>query len=390
MNTAINSLTVLRGLNKNDLFLSLAKYCCCEESCKANALNDLLYEIYRSGAENDLTGYVDELILTDDNAFSRGCAKSNGVSAFLSDAVLNDLQLIREMLESLKNCEQFELGNADLLLTESKSAVINKLKNFYAERGYGQFIRNKAFRFSGGDFIPVTNADEITLERLKNYSDEKTVILNNVGDFLNGLPYSHMLLYGDKGTGKSSTVHAIVNKFFDKKLRLVEISKNDLSDIPDIKQRLAGNPLKFILFLDDLSLDEKNDDISTVKTVLEGSFANAYGNVMLIATSNRRHIVKENHSDRENSVHPSDAMEEQLSLSDRFGLTVMFATTDKQTYLSIVDQLARDCKLITDTEKLHAIAERWALLKGGRSPRRAKQFVDYAYACEQSQRQIEF
>ena len=198
-----------------------------------------------------------------------------------------------------------------------------------------------------------------------------------------------MLLYGDRGTGKSSTVHAMLNAYCDKGLRLIELNKNDLLFIKEIKQRLAPLPLKFIVFIDDLTFGEQDDRVSALKTAVEGSVI--YGNnVMIVATSNRRHVIKESFSERDNSVHPSDNMEEQLSLSDRFGLTVMFSTTGKSEYLSIVEQLAADRKLSTSKEQLAILAERWAILNGGRSPRRAKQFTDFIYSCEKSGRAIEF
>ena len=388
MNTFINSLTLLRGLEKNALFNAFAQYCCCEDKDKTARQNDLLCEIFAAGAENGLADHLSELILTDDNAFSRCCASGKSPSDYLKKAMWHDLQIIICAADVLQNVKTFDFGYWDEIISGTDS--LKCLESFYKDNGYGKFLYNKAFTFIGGELVPLGNTDEITLDQLKNYGSEKKIILDNVDDFLNGLPYSHMLLYGDKGTGKSSTVHAVVNKLLNRKLRLIEVSKKDICLIPDIRRTIADIPLKFILFLDDLSLDERSDDIPSLKTVLEGSFSHSFGNAMLIATSNRRHIVKENHSDRQNSVHPSDHMDEQLSLSDRFGLTVMFSTTDKQAYLSIVEQLADDCKLKTDREVLRSLSERWALIKGGRSPRRAKQFIDLVYSCEQSKRPIDF
>ncbi|MDE5766868.1 MAG: ATP-binding protein, partial [Clostridia bacterium] len=208
-------------------------------------------------------------------------------------------------------------------------------------------------------------------------------------DFIDGLPYSHMLLYGDRGTGKSSTIHAMLNRYCDNGLRLIEVEKDNLKDIKKIKQQVADLPLKFIIFIDDLALSEQDEKNSLLKSAIEGSLLNGK-NVMIVATSNRRHVIKESFSDRENSVHPADSIEEQLSLSDRFGLTVMFSSTDKASYLSIVRQLAKDYRLTTSDKSLEALAERWAIINGGRSPRRAKQFIDYVYACEQSKREIDF
>jgi hypothetical protein len=199
-----------------------------------------------------------------------------------------------------------------------------------------------------------------------------------------------MLLYGDRGTGKSSTIHAMLNKYFNDGLRIIELNKENMLDIPQIRSIIANNPLKFIIFIDDLSLGEYDEKVSSLKASLEGSISGGSDNAMIVATSNRRHIVKESFNDRENSIHPTDSMAEQLSLSDRFGLTVNFSTTDKAEYLDIVKKLADDRQLKIDSEKLFSLAERWALVKGGRSPRRAKQFIDLAYSCEKRNIEIEF
>ena len=196
-------------------------------------------------------------------------------------------------------------------------------------------------------------------------------------------------MYGDRGTGKSSTVHAMVNLFRGQKLRLVEIAKENVLALPELKTRLAAEPMKFVVFIDDFSLQESDDRVSTLKAALQGSMEGHVGNVMIVATSNRRHIVEENFSSRMNSVHMGDSEEELLSVSDRFGITVLFAATNKQEYLAIVRAVAADMGLKTPAEILESLAERWALVRGGRSPRRARQFVDYAYACEQKGREID-
>jgi hypothetical protein len=252
------------------------------------------------------------------------------------------------------------------------------------------FISYKAFNYENKTLVPIANTSPITLDELKNYCYEKKLIDDNINDFILNLPYSNMLLYGDMGTGKSSTVHAMLNKYYTSGLRIIELKKEDMMDIPYIRQIIADNPLKFIIFIDDLSLGEYDDKVSSLKASLEGSVSCDTHNIMIVATSNRRHIVKESFSDRENSIHPADSISEQLSLADRFGLTVNFSTTNKAEYLSIVDQLAQDMNILCDSEKLHMLAERWSTVKGGRSPRRAKQFIDLVYSCEQTGRQIDF
>ena len=250
------------------------------------------------------------------------------------------------------------------------------------------WLSHTAFRFDG-ELRPILTPSRVTLSDLKGYENEKAEVRDNFENFVAGLPYSDMLLYGDRGTGKSSTVHAMVNAFAEKKLRLVEIDKENILALPRLRAMLSAEPMKFVVFIDDFSLREEDDRVSTLKAALQGSMEGHAGNVMIVATSNRRHIVEENFSSRMNSVHAGDSEEELLSLSDRFGITVLFSTTGKQEYLAIVRALAADAGLKTDGEELSLLAERWALVRGGRSPRRARQFVDYLYACEQKGKKAE-
>ena len=385
MNRLLNSLTVLRNLKDNKLIFSLLEYAAQNTQ---DCYNDLLCEIYAAGAEENLLCAVQSAVLHNINAFSVACAKGENISDFLKKAYISDLKIIFSAVSNL-NVNGFCLGKPLSVFDCSDALLIYNLENFYRENGYGQFIDGKAFGYSEGKFVPLNGTADISLSQLKNYESEKALIDTNVKNFLENLPFSHMLLYGDRGTGKSSTVHAMLNAYCDKGLRLIELDKNDLPSIKKIKQQLAPLPLKFIIFIDDLTLDEQDERTSALKSAVEGSVVYA-DNVMIVATSNRRHVVKESFSDRDNSVHPADSIEEQLSLSDRFGLTVMFSSTDKASYLSIVRQLAEDYKLSILTEQLETLAERWAILNGGRSPRRAKQFVDFVYACEKSGRAIEF
>ncbi|MGN0815010.1 MAG: ATP-binding protein [Candidatus Coproplasma sp.] len=382
MNNFACQLTVLRGLDASPLFSAFAK----------GDRNEFLYELYKCGAERNFKEYLCELILTDENAFSLACARGEAPSVYLANAYVNDINLIFDAVEKFDDCNQFRKGDYTLPFVVSSQPDIftRTLAKYYKAHGYGQFIRNRAFTYCDGKLVPVENVRKIQLSDLKDYESEKKAFCDNVENFISGLPFSNTLLYGDRGTGKSSTVHAALNKYFDKGLRIIELDKENMLSIPAVRDAIAHNPLKFIIFIDDLSLGEYDDKVSSLKASLEGSVSGDSHNAMIVATSNRRHIVKEYFSDRENSVHPSDSMAEQLSLSDRFGLTVMFSSTDKSKYLSIVMQLADDRDLKTEREKLESLAERWALIKGGRSPRRARQFVDFVYSCEQRKTDIEF
>lgn len=336
--------------------------------------------------------YLAREVLYDDNLFARrayaGRADGDVCAAFLHDLAV--LQALTERADDLPpriaeavsaGLPRIGRGQAPFGENWASEQTVRALAQFYRANGYGMFIDNKAFTYEQGQLVPVCNAPDITLDQLKDYEAEKRIVEDNVINFVRGLPYSNMLLYGDKGTGKSSTVHAMLNKYAPAGLRAAELTKDKVGEINEIKGVLAALPYKFLLFIDDLSLEERDEKVTALKAGLEGSMHEKSSNVMIVATSNRRHILKENFSDRENSVHARDTMEEQLSLSDRFGLTVYFSSTGKAEYLSIVRQLAEDRKLGLPDEELCALAERWAIVKGGRSPRRAKQFVDYACSC---------
>jgi hypothetical protein len=337
-------------------------------------------------------GYVCQLILKDDNIVSRTLAAQKAISTYAMNAYLADLITIYDLCTQIESHGLFEVGKASFPFKPKRNAVttFNNLSDFYAQNGYGMFIGNSAFTYERGELLPILNPSTQTLNELKNYESEKKAVEDNILSFLNNLPYENMLLYGERGTGKSSTVHAVLNKYVTSGLRLIELDRQNLVQLPELRKLVSHIPLKFLLFIDDLSFDEYDERASFLKAALEGSMAANSDNLLIIATSNRRHIVKETFSDRENAVHAKDSLEEQLSLSDRFGLTVYFSTTDKAEYLSIVKQLAADKKVKMASDELCALAERWALVKGGRSPRRAKQFVDLVFACEQKGTPIDF
>ena len=386
MNNSLKKLTVLRGLEKNELFFQFAN------AAESGDKSKLCYEIYKEHAENNLTAYLCHIILLDENAFSITCARGNEPSSYLFKAFKEDLGTIFSAVKNFDGDEYFCAGSPSYPFDSKGDEAISaeSLKKFYKTHGYGQFIEYKAFGYADGELVPIANTPSITLSDLKDYEYEKKVIGDNIVNFIHGLPYSNMLLCGDRGTGKSSTVHAMLNKYYEEGLRIIELNKETLLSVPEIRRKVANNPLKFIVFIDDLSLGESDDKISSLKAALEGSVSGGTGNVMIVATSNLRHIVKESFSERENAVHPSDSKAEQLSLSDRFGLTVMFSTTDKVLYLSIINQLADDMKIKADRKELASLAERWALVKGGRSPRRARQFIDLVYSCEVRGISVEF
>lgn len=395
-----DALILLRGVLQDEAVASFVRALQNDDIAAYARAEELLLA---EDMQNSFAAYLTHKILCDDNLFARR-AFAGTLNNDICQAYSHDLAILQDIAKKADNPSgkvalaadsgfpSVRYGKDDDVFGKNwgDGESLQKLVNFYRHNGYGIYIGHKAFTFENKTLKPVRNTSDITLSDLKDYEAEKKAIEDNTINFISGLPYSNMLLYGDKGTGKSSTIHAILNKYAEKGLRAVEIPKDQIKDINAVKEVLAGLPFKFFIFIDDLSLEEHDEKVTSLKASLEGSLTEKGANVMIVATSNRRHILKENFSDRENSVHARDTMEEQLSLSDRFGLTVYFSSTGKSEYLSIIRQLAADRKLKTPQDDLFALAERWALLKGGRSPRRARQFIDFAFACEAKNQPIEF
>lgn len=273
-----------------------------------------------------------------------------------------------ELLKALPDYEQGEFNyTAEYFL------------NFAAKHGSGMFARYKAFAFVDGGLSPIEETDPIRLSDLKNYEAQRGQVVENTLCFVSGKAAHDVLLYGDRGTGKSSTVKALLNEY--EALRLVELPKSEISRLPKLFRELQSVPLYFIVMIDDLTFAENDDRFGALKAALEGSAAARPKNVLIYATTNRRRIVKDSASEQlgDNGAN-ADAVDESMSLSDRFGLFVTFGRPTREVYLDIVKQLAEDMKITLPDEQLFAAAERFALRKNGRSPRVARQFTEYLAA----------
>ena len=226
------------------------------------------------------------------------------------------------------------------------------------------------------ELLPMRSTDPVRLTDLKRYEDEKAVVVKNTLAFLNGLPAQNVLLYGDRGTGKSSTVHAVLNEYAPRGLRLIEVKKKDIITLPRLMNAISdGGDKKFIIFIDDLTFVEGQDNYGELKAVLEGS-ALHLGNLLIYATTNRRHLIKETAEDRKNDMHESDLRQEQMSLSDRFGIVVTYLDPDKREFIDILRSILSDRGITLPEDELELRAERFCLEKGGRSPRGARQLAD--------------
>ncbi len=386
----------------------------CIYDLKADPVLERLLYLLRSTEENEqvlaaqsaffntlaphgtLRQYISRLILTDDNVFTKAAAagKANTLSPAILDGVKSDLAKLEaiagvtpedvlnavtdtDVREVLWTMPRWENGQALRPLDRDWEKQIDALSAFHRENGYGLFAKYAAFEWRNHSLSPISTTDPIQLADLKNYELQRNQVVDNTESFVCGLPANNVLLYGDRGTGKSSTIHAILNAYKGRGLRMIEIPKSAVEELSLIREYLADSPMKFIIYIDDLSFDSQDNAFTELKAALEGGLSACQPNTLIYATSNRRHLIKENFSDREDDVNKNDTRQEQLSLSDRFGLTITFINPDKKDYLDIVEKLAADRELQVDNERLDAAAEQWAVRRGGRSPRCARQFIDH-------------
>lgn len=331
-----------------------------------------LQALFRVDAEELLRSYAEKAL--------QMSAKHDGAEMQLDD--LPSWSDLRPLPPSPLTPQQYRRHEMkkNLAAAEDWGELIGNLADYYRLTGSGLFGKYPAFRWDSGSLTGIPHPDPVMLSDLVGCEDQKKTVTENTRRFVSGLPANNILLYGDRGTGKSSTVKALLHEYGAKGLRIVEMAKQDLEDFPALLTTLQERPQNFIIFIDDLSFDDNEGDYRHLKAVLEGSLAARPANVLIYATSNRRHLVREYFSDRSeptDEIHSQDTMQEKLSLADRFGLTVTYTTPDQNSYLAIVETLVRQRKLQISPGELRELAVRWELRYNGRSGRTAKQFVDW-------------
>jgi hypothetical protein len=379
----LRSLAIFRNLLGDRVLTALDRVLSCADrpaTEQADAYSAFVSRLYAAGG--DLGAHVLELVLSDENAYVRRRAQKQPACRVLEECLQNELNILEEVSRLRPVTVQKHIAYSGFLPawtvreTDFKKAYADRMDSL-SIRGYGVFSVYHVFTLEGGAPTPVKRPDPVRLTDLKGYEDEREAVIANTRALLKGRPAANVLLYGDAGTGKSSTVKAVVNAFRGEGLRLIEIAMTQFRQIPGLIERLSDNPLKFILFIDDLSFAKETADFGALKAVLEGSVSSRGKNLAIYATSNRRRLVKESFSDRSEDVHRSETLQELSSLSERFGLSVRFFRPDKAQYLDIVRALGAQYGLGVGDAKLEAEAERYALQRGGRSPRVARQFVEY-------------
>ena len=265
--------------------------------------------------------------------------------------------------------------------------IFTIVTDFYKAYGVGMFGLNRAFRIrhleDGVEFLPINNTDSVLLKDLIGYEIQKKKLIDNTEAFVKGLPANNVLLCGDAGTGKSTSIKALLNEYYDQGLRMIEIYKHQFQDLSSIIAQVKNRNYRFIIYMDDLSFEDFEIEYKFLKAVIEGGMETRPDNVLIYATSNRRHLIKESWNDRndmenENGMHRSDTMQEKLSLVARFGVTIYYGKPSQKEYFTIVKELRKRYPSITLTdEELCAEANKWELSHGGISGRTAQQFINY-------------
>ena len=386
LNIRLQSLSIFRALLADPVVSALSEYLeSLEQDNVAQSVSRYAAFVSRlyDTEKRTLAGYIQSIVNNDENAYIRLIGRGLEPWPEMGDTVEAELETLQALAdltpEKLREglnwggyLPRFAVKELDIV-----ASYHERIANI-GQYGYGIYAKYHMFYINPENkIVPVRNPDQTRLESLIDYKREQQIILDNTQALLDGKPAANILLSGDAGTGKSSTVKAVVNELHHKGLRILEVRKEQLREIPGILDELNSNPLKFILFIDDLSFQRDDDNFSALKAILEGSVSARSRNVVIYATSNRRHLVKESFSGRDgDDVHRNDTLQEMISLSERFGIQITFQKPSKATYLDIVHHLCAQRGVEMDEKELDIKAEAFALSRGGRSARAATQFVD--------------
>lgn len=380
------------------------------------SVNEILEMAVSHGFEGNLWhNYLTYLLASHENAYSTSCEIVGEVEGSINQVALHDFAIIKELFDyNFKELEEaldakclsilmeyqgtsgygkvFNRRVRDRICDLSRSLAKTKdveefkatLTQFYKEFGVGKLGLHKAFRVEhteeGAQIVPITNIAHVHLDDLIGYELAKKKLIDNTKAFVEGRKANNCLLFGDAGTGKSSSIKAILNQYYDQGLRMIEVYKHQFQDLNDVIAQIKNRNYKFIIYMDDLSFEEFEIEYKYLKAVIEGGLERKPENVLIYATSNRRHLIRETFKDKEDrdeELHTNDTVQEKLSLVARFGVTIYFGKPDKKEFQEIVRQLAAKNGIEMPEEKLLLEANKWELSHGGLSGRTAQQFIDY-------------
>ncbi|MBE5956683.1 MAG: ATP-binding protein [Lachnospiraceae bacterium] len=431
----MKELVIYRGMRRDDIFGKFETVMTAWEDNgghgftaeKKEELLELLFDgihgLIEEGQKRSFQGnlwhaHLTYLMANDENAFSRFCEKKGSLEGSINSFVLHDLSIMKGLFQYdftgmeealgvsfVSLMESFEPAcakgivfnkllrdrmnelSARLAEAENEKAMLSLMAAFYKDYGVGNFGLHKSFRIrhegEAAKIVPITNSENIRLTDLIGYEKQKKQLIDNTEAFIQGEKANNVLLFGESGTGKSSSVKAILNEYYKDGLRMIEIFKHQFGDLTSVIEQIKDRNYKFIIYMDDLSFEETELEYKYLKAVIEGGLEKRPDNVLIYATSNRRHIVKERWDERKQSaddVHGNDSKEEKLSLYARFGVTIYYGSPMQKDYLKIVDGIADRMGLTMDREKLHQEAIRWELAHGGFSGRVAEQCVSHLLA----------
>lgn len=340
-----------------------------------------------SVTDSPLREYIISRLANDENVMAKLLGEGFELGSDLKNAALSDLEQIMDVLNTMTGfqytpsmhkmrfCEEYQASIKEMTEASSAKELLPLIINHYKTLGTGLFARHIAVLCSKDGLSGIESPDTTSFDSLIGLEHIKKILIDNTELFLSGERANNVLLFGDRGTGKSSCVKALLNMYHKQGLRVIELPKNCITLIPELYKQLAGRPQKFILYLDDLSFEKHEPEYRSLKVSMEGQLGSIPQNVLIFATSNRRHLIKENWKDREGGdVHAGDNMQEMLSLSERFGISLVFSAPNQKEYLDIVKELLarKGIEINEDIEK-KAIA--WQMNYGGRTPRCASQFA---------------
>lgn len=381
-----------------------------------DCVNELLELAAGYGFEGNLWhNYLTFLLVNDENAYSTECEIVGEIAGSVNVAALHDFEIFQELFSYdfsvLEKALEVNCFSALLQYENVKGhgKVFNKrirdricelsrklaacesaedfkctMTQFYKEFGVGKLGLHKAFRIehtdSGANIVPITKIAHVHLDDLVGYEIAKQKLIDNTEAFVSGKRANNCLLFGDAGTGKSTSIKAILNQYYDRGLRMIEVYKHQFQDLNDVIAQIKNRNYKFIIYMDDLSFEEFEIEYKYLKAVIEGGLEKKPDNILIYATSNRRHLIREtfrDKSDRDEELHTNDTVQEKLSLVARFGVTIYFGGPSKKEFQQIVKALAKKNNITMPEEALLLEANKWELSHGGLSGRTAQQFIDY-------------
>lgn len=423
----VSKLILYRNLGEDSILRRLSEIFKRFDSCHYRS-EELITDIYREvkaildlattyGFDKNLWhNYLTFVLVTNENSFSLTCEKVGANDGTVNHFARNDFQAFmnlfhydfRPIEETLgidcfstlleykavvkqermynKNVsEKVRALSDELAAAENVEQFFDAVVTFYKKYGVGMFGLNKAFRIveknGEPDFVPINNLDKVVLDDLTGYEIQKKKLIDNTEAFVNGREANNCLLYGDAGTGKSTSIKAILNEYYDRGLRMIEIYKHQFKYLSQVISHVKNRNYRFVIYMDDLSFEEFEIEYKYLKAVIEGGMETRPDNVLIYATSNRRHLIRETWNDRsdmDQELHRSDTMQEKLSLVYRFGITINFSKPSQKEYFEIVRNLSKKYPQITlSDEELCAQANKWELSHGGTSGRTAQQFISY-------------